>query len=85
VKGPETDRRQSPRLVVSAARYFALGLEMAFSVLIGFAVGHLLDRELHSLPWFTLGFTLLGIVAAFMDVYRAVRNLSRDEVTRPKL
>jgi F0F1-type ATP synthase assembly protein I len=75
VKNTEPRDERSPGLAAMASRYFALGLEMAFSVLIGFAVGYLLDRELHTLPWFTLAFTVLGIAAAYVSVYRAVRDL----------
>ena len=69
---------------MAASRYFALGLEMAFSVLVGFAVGFLLDRKLHTSPWFMLGFTILGILAAYMEVYRVVRELRQDEASRRK-
>jgi ATP synthase protein I len=84
VKSPEPRDERPPGLGVMASRYFALGLEMGFSVIIGFGVGYLVDRALHTLPWFTLMFSLLGAAAAFVDVYRAVRDLERDGVRRPK-
>jgi ATP synthase protein I len=75
---PGRNRDRPPGFVALAARYFALGMEMAFSVLVGFGVGHLLDRELHTAPWLTLLFCLLGIIAAYMDVYHAVRAFRQD-------
>ena len=84
MKNPKPRRERSPDLGDTAARYFALGWEMAFSVLIGFGVGYLLDRKLHTLPWFTLVFTVLGVAAAFVSVYRAVRDLRQEGIRPPK-
>jgi F0F1-type ATP synthase assembly protein I len=82
MKNSESREVRPPDLPATASRYYALGLEMAFSVIIGFAVGYLLDRELHTLPWFTLAFTVLGVAAAYVSVYRAVRDLKRSEEVR---
>jgi ATP synthase protein I len=69
--------------LTTALRYSALGLQMAFSVLVGFGVGYLLDRELHTQPWLTVLFALLGMGAAFYSVYRAVRELQREDSPPP--
>jgi|GEM_PF-545245 len=73
-----------PNLLTSALRYSALGLQMAFSVLVGFGIGFLLDRELHTGPWLTVLFSILGMGAAFFSVYRAVRDLGQDDRDAPK-
>lgn len=53
-----------------------MGTMLAFCVLVGAGLGVLLDRWLGSRPWFTLGMTVLGIVAGFYNVARLASALS---------
>jgi ATP synthase protein I len=84
MRSSENRRSEAPNLLTSALRYSALGLQMAFSVLVGFGIGYLLDRELHTQPWMTVLFSILGMGAAFFSVYNAVRGLRQDESDGPR-
>jgi len=45
-------------------RYGAIGMEMVVCVLVGLAIGYLLEKKITSArPWATLVFTLLGFLA----------------------
>jgi ATP synthase protein I len=57
----------------SALRLSSLGLTLVFSTFIGFGLGWLLDKFLKTGPLFTILLLLLGIVAGFVNVWRAVR------------
>jgi F0F1-type ATP synthase assembly protein I len=63
----------APARLARAARSGSLGLELALSVLVGFFIGWLLDSVLHTRPWLMLVFLLLGGVAGFRSLWRAVR------------
>ena len=43
------------------------------SILVGFGIGHLLDKWLKTDPWLTLVFILYGIVAGFVNLFSQVR------------
>jgi ATP synthase protein I len=57
----------------SAMRLSSLGLTLVFSTFIGLGLGWLVDRAFHSRPLFTILLLLFGIVAGFVNVWRAVR------------
>jgi len=73
-----------PRVADPAARtakraYNALnassvGLEMGLSVIIGLLVGYYMDRWLGTQPWMMLLWMVLGLVAGFRGVLRAVKR-----------
>jgi len=71
------NRARSQRKLVGAAAeslaQSALGLTFAFSVLIGFGIGYGLDHLCHTAPWLMLTGLLLGVVAAFISLFRAAR------------
>jgi F0F1-type ATP synthase assembly protein I len=51
----------------------AIGLLVVGSEMVSFTVvGLLLDYALNSMPWATVVFTLLGVLAAFMHLVRMV-------------
>jgi ATP synthase protein I len=60
-------------------RYSALGIEIGVAAFIGFFIGAFLDRRLHTAPWLTLVFLLLGIFAGFRDLYRAAMKYQREQ------
>lgn len=57
----------------SAMRLSSVGLVLVFSTFIGLGLGWLLDRVLKTRPLLTILMLLLGIVAGFVNVWRAVR------------
>jgi ATP synthase protein I len=71
--GPPPDDRDSQKrsFLVLAARYSALALALPASTLIGWVIGTLLDRWLHT-SWLYLVGLILGIIAGFVELIRAV-------------
>ncbi len=56
-----------------------IGFSVAFSVLIGGAIGHFLDKWFPSLhPWLFFIFLFFGIVAGFENMYRGFKKLKND-------
>ena len=51
------------------------GFLMAISVLLGYYVGHLLDRHFGTDPWLMLLCLLLGVVLGFVGLFRVARAL----------
>jgi ATP synthase protein I len=56
--------------------YSSVGLMFPASIIVGFAIGHFLDKWLKTDPWLTLIFILYGIVAGFYNLFSQTR---RDE------
>lgn len=68
----ETDPRQSPTANPSAiARGFRLSTELVAGVVVGAALGWVLDRLLGISPWGMIVFLLLGFAAGVLNVMRA--------------
>jgi len=47
-----------------------VGISFVLAVVIGFACGYYLDEWLGTGPWLLLVFTVFGLVAGIMNVYR---------------
>lgn len=57
-----------------------VGINLVASTFIGFALGYwLLDKYFDSFPWFTVIFTLLGIVAGFKYLFKVASKLGNDK------
>ena len=56
--------------------YSSVGLMFPASILVGFAIGHFLDKWLRTDPWLTIAFILYGIAAGFYNLFSQSR---RDE------
>lgn len=59
--------------------YSSLGLMFPASILVGFAIGHFLDRWLKTDPWLTFAFILYGILAGFYNLFRQTRRREPKE------
>jgi ATP synthase protein I len=55
-----------------------LGLGLVFSTFIGLGIGLGLDKVLHTRPYLTLVFLVLGIVAGFVNIFRSVKRGDKD-------
>jgi len=56
-----------------------VGINMVATTFVGFAIGHwVVDRYLHSAPWGTIVFTLLGIVAGFRYLFKLARKAGEE-------
>ena len=83
--------RHAPRAIQSASSALAQGTRHAFEIaattLVGGGIGWMLDRWLETGPWMLLLFFLLGVVAGFWNLMKAVNNEAkaiRSEHSVPK-
>ena len=81
-----TDRQDRKAFFRELAKYSALGLEMALSVVIGMGIGYYLDRWLGTGPWLMVLWIGLGFAAGVRSLYRAAvrsgKDIERDEEER---
>ena len=76
---PPPPLRRSPLATYGLA---SVGLELAFSALIGFGSGYWLDIKLGTQPWFLLVMGLLGTIAGFRSLIRAAKRATRAAAER---
>jgi F0F1-type ATP synthase assembly protein I len=76
------------RWLKSSYQASTIGFTLVLATVFGFGIGLGLDRLFHTgfdnelqVGWFTLGFTLLGIIAGFREMMRTVIRLSEDADT----
>ncbi len=55
-----------------------VGITLVLATVIGMAAGYYLDRWLGTRPWLFLAGLVLGIVAGFVSLFRAVKDSERD-------
>ena len=65
---PDDNDRNEARQWYEAA---TLGFVFPLAILIGFGAGYGLDHLFHTKPWCSIIFTVLGIAAAFVQLFRA--------------
>lgn len=63
--------------VYNALSASTVGLELGLSVAIGLLVGYFLDKRLGTEPWMLLLWMVLGLVAGFRGVFRAIARADR--------
>jgi ATP synthase protein I len=56
----------------------AIGLLFPAAMAIGFGVGYWLDRFFGTTPWLAAVFTFLGMVAAFLNLFRVSQAYDRN-------
>lgn len=61
------------------AELASLGIQFPVSIGIGYGMGWLLDRWLGWYPVMTIIFTLFGIAAAFVNLFRLSAEMNRIE------
>ena len=73
--GPPPDDRNSEkrRFLVLVARYSGLALALPASTFVGWVIGALLDKWLHT-TWLYLAGLILGIIAGFVELIRVVTS-----------
>ena len=55
-------------------RYGNIGIDFAITVLVGFGIGYMLDRWLHTTPLFMIVGVLWGVVSSFFSLYRKIKE-----------
>ncbi len=80
----ESSQGQPPAADPSAiARGFRLSTELVAAVLVGAAIGWLIDRGLGIAPWGMIVFLLLGFAAGVLNVMRAAGVVPANTLDPP--
>jgi ATP synthase protein I len=66
-----------PSVLRQLARLSTIGISLVAATAIGLLIGYGLDRWLGTRPWLTMVFTLFGIVAGFLNLFRDVGLIGR--------
>ena len=70
-------KRENRRTIKELAYYSSIGLQVAFSIFIGLAIGVYLDKRFDLAPWLTLIFLGIGIAAGFRNIGHAIRKIRK--------
>jgi len=64
-----------------------VGIQFPVAIALGYFFGRFLDRHLATWPWLTILFSLFGIAAGFVNLFRITAQASRSEEDqlRPEL
>jgi ATP synthase protein I len=65
------------RRAFNALTASTVGLELGVAVVISLLFGMWLDRKLGTQPWLMLAFLVIGLVAGFRNVMRAVKRAEK--------
>jgi ATP synthase protein I len=66
-----------PSVLKQLARLSTIGISLVAATAIGLLIGYGLDRWLGTRPWLTMVFTLFGIAAGFLNLFRDVGLIGR--------
>ncbi len=76
---PEDSKRpDEPGLIVSLSRYSEIGFIIPAAIVLGYALGKLLDYWLHT-HWMYLAGVIFGAVAGFVEMIRRAWALTREK------
>lgn len=56
----------------------SFGFTTAGAMAGGYFLGSYLDKKLDTAPWFMLSFILLGIAGSFIEFFKLIKKLSRE-------
>jgi ATP synthase protein I len=82
---PEAGRKASGRQFRSASTWLnvsIIGIQFPVAIAIGYFFGRFLDRHLGTWPWLTILFSVFGIAAGFVNLFRITAQASRSEEDR---
>jgi len=66
-----------PSVLRQLARLSTIGIALVAATAIGLLIGYGLDQWLGTRPWLTMVFTLFGIAAGFLNLFRDVGLIGR--------
>jgi F0F1-type ATP synthase assembly protein I len=76
---PEDSKHpDGPGLIVSLSRYSEIGFIIPAAIVLGYAIGKLLDHWLHT-HWVYLAGVIVGAVAGFIEMIRMAWALTREK------
>ena len=73
---PEPEKPREYRSMLEAS---SLGWMFPIAIALGFGAGYGLDMLFHSWPWLTIIFSVFGMIAAFINLFRI--GLAKDETS----
>lgn len=56
----------------------SFGFTTAGAMAGGYFLGNYLDKKLNTAPWFMLTFILLGVAGSFIEFFKLIKKLSRE-------
>ena len=56
----------------------SFGFTTAGAMAGGYFLGSYLDKKLNTAPWFMLFFIILGIAGSFIEFFKLIKKLSRE-------
>jgi ATP synthase protein I len=59
-----------------------IGIQFPVAIVLGFLWGKTMDRWFGTWPWLTAVFSLFGIAAGFLNLFRMTAQASREEERR---
>jgi F0F1-type ATP synthase assembly protein I len=59
-----------------------VGIQFPVAIAIGYFFGRFLDRHLGTWPWLTIVFSVFGIAAGFVNLFRITAQAARSEEDR---
>ena len=68
---------EEPSVLRQIARLSTIGVALVAATFIGLGIGYALDKWLGTSPWLTLIFTLFGIAAGFLNLFREIGLIGR--------
>ena len=68
---------EEPSVLRQLARLSTVGVALVAATAVGLAIGYGLDRWFGTGPWLPMVFTLFGIVAGFLNLFRDLGLLRR--------
>lgn len=72
-------RGNQHRWVRNAGLASSAGLVLVISTILGYEAGSWLDGRFGTSPWLMLVLTLMGITAGFIELFRLVLQILKDE------
>lgn len=72
-------RENRQKWMRNAAQASTIGIVLVVATFIGYAIGHYLDRIFGTEPWLMLLFTVMGIIAGFIEMFRIVDLMTKEE------
>jgi len=61
-----------------------IGVQLVSATAVGFAIGFFLDKWLHTQPYLTLFFFVMGIIAGFREIIRQIKKINAEVYTQEK-
>ncbi|HOC43183.1 MAG TPA: AtpZ/AtpI family protein [Thermoanaerobaculales bacterium] len=85
--GARGDRGRQFRAASTWLNASVVGIQFPVAIAIGYFFGRFLDRHLGTWPWLTIVFSVFGIAAGFVNLFRITAQASRSEEDqlRPEL